>query len=284
MKNIYFLKENHKYIDDKNNIYTSVSHLWKPYFGKFDDINIAIKLAYRDLDPTSYKLISSDLNINDKEIVKKLKKISKISQTRINKKTKEYLQKWENKRNLGTAFHKKQELFDINNDYDINPFTKKKQKLINWEIKEGYDNQSFPGNLYQDIPDGYIPEHLIKIDEYKIAGQMDKNFIETINGKRYIDIDDWKTDAEIKIKPGFNFRQKYMNFPINHIYDTNYWRYTLKISTYAYILEQEGFTVRNLAFTHVIIDENLNIIKQKKYRIPYKRMEVQQILKFFKKN
>lgn len=110
---------------------------------------------------------------------------------------------------------------------------------------------------------------------------MDQNFIETINGKRYIDIDDWKTDAEILLKPSYinpKYKSPYFNYPVDHLYDTNYWKYVLKISTYAKILEMEGFIVRNLAFTHVLLDENSNVISKQRYKLPYKKEEVEFIL------
>ncbi len=66
-----------------------------------------------------------------------------------------------------------------------------------------------------------------------------------------------------------------MIYPMDHIYETNYWKYAMKISTYANILEKEGFVVRNLGFTHVEINENLEIIKQTKYKVPYKKFEVE---------
>lgn len=275
----YFVKETHQYFVNGME-YTSVSELWKKYFGKFDSLEISLKKAYKELDEKVYEDCKKILSYNDPGFLDLLRKTSKIKTKIIEEKASSYRNQWIDKAQKGTDFHKVKEEEDYKKGYRINPFDNKKYKIIKWDIEPNYENQSYPGKLI-NIPNGYVSEHLIKSDEYKVAGQMDQNFIETINGKRYVDIDDWKTDAEILLKPSYinpKYKSPYFKYPVDHIYETNYWKYVLKISTYAKILEMEGFIVRNLAFTHVLLDENSNVISKQRYKLPYKKEEVEFIL------
>jgi hypothetical protein len=241
-----------------------------------------MKKAFQDLDNKTYESVKRRVGFSNPNMLDELFLESTVSEDAIREVSEKYLKQWSDKRDLGTAFHKKKEDEDHANGFCINPFTGKKHEIITWKKNSKYDNESYPGELI-DIPDGYVAEHLIKNDEYGVAGQIDKNFIETINGVRYVDIDDWKTDGKVEKRPFFHPKQGYrtMKKPFDHMYDTNYWQYACKISTYAKMLELEGFTVRNLAITSVEIDENLEIINEARYILPYKSFEVDIIFKIF---
>lgn len=127
----------------------------------------------------------------------------------------------------------------------------------------------------KELPDGYYPELLLYNHQYKIAGQADRVWVETIDSIRFIDIDDYKTNKEIDTE------NKWSNFlyPINHLPETAYHGYALQISLYAWMLEQHGFVPRNLRFTH--IKEDILGESQIPYNIPYLKKEVQDILEFY---
>lgn len=281
MQVVYFAKTNHQYKSDSNE-YMPVSGLWKPYFSEFDNMSISIKKAFKELDKKSYEYIKKQVGYYDDSFIEKILNYSNVPHSEIHELAGSYRQEWVDKANKGTEFHSKMENEDLINNGRINPFTNEFSNIVKWDIPHGYENMSCPYNV-SEIEDGYIPEMLVKDDKHLIAGQIDQCFISTIDGIRYVDIDDWKTDKEIELKPSFFNPSKggfaKMSFPVNHIYETNYWKYTMKISTYAYFLELDGFTIRNLSFTHVNINDELEIVGQKRYIIPYKKEEVKNILK-----
>ena len=272
---VLFKAEDHIYTCNGEK-YESVSGLWKPYAAPFDGMSISIKKAFSDLDPSAYKQAKSELGYKSDKLISRIYEISSVSKLDIDLKSKFYRDQWAAKAQSGTDFHEAHENIDRAAGGRINSFTGEWTNMINWPIREGYSNQSYEGDM-MDLPDGYIVELLVKDDKYKLAGQADQAWIETIGGVRYIDLDDWKTDKEINVKPsyferGVGYRKLY--YPFDHLYDTNHWKYALKISTYAKMMERKGFVVRNLAFTHVTHDEDNNILTQKRYAIPYKSYEV----------
>ena len=71
-----------------------------------------------------------------------------------------------------------------------------------------------------------------------------------------------------------------MKYPLNNIMDTNYWHYTLQLSTYAYLLQQinPDFNISGLKIVH--FDHNN---KQHNYDIEYRKDDVENMLKHYKK-
>lgn len=100
---------------------------------------------------------------------------------------------------MGTAFHLEREAESIARGYETNPWTNVDFPIIN--PSKQYDNQSIHDNL-ADLEDGYYPELLIFNEEIRLekdpdgpkglCGQADKVWIETVDGVRYVDIDDYK--------------------------------------------------------------------------------------------
>lgn len=177
-----------------------------------------------------------------------------------------FLKKWRDKSELGTRFHDKMEKQDIDCGKCVNKFDGKSYKTYSNNTE--HDNEAICEDMY-DVEDGYYPEFIVFNHKYKIAGQIDKLFVTTIGDKRYVDLDDWKTDDEINMDPDF-FEEGYgiakYKFPFDHLRECNYNQYCLKISLYAWMLQEAGFTVRSTMFTHVNIDpDTLEIVKSKDY-------------------
>ncbi len=187
---VLFKAEDHIYTCNGEK-YESVSGLWKPYAAPFDGMSISIKKAFSDLDPSAYKQAKSELGYKSDKLISRIYEISSVSKLDIDLKSKFYRDQWAAKAQSGTDFHEAHENIDRAAGGRINSFTGEWTNMINWPIREGYSNQSYEGDM-MDLPDGYIVELLVKDDKYKLAGQADQAWIETIGGVRYIDLDDWK--------------------------------------------------------------------------------------------
>ena len=123
----------------------------------------------------------------------------------------------ENASNKGTKLHKDIEAFynDIevcNNSVEFNFFLR-----LNDRLKDKFK--------------AYRTEWIIFDEEIKLAGSVDMCY-EDKEGNYYLF--DWKRSKQI-IKEN-NYRKG--KYPLNHIDDTNYWRYALQLNIYKYILEK----------------------------------------------
>lgn len=111
-------------------------------------------------------------------------------------------------------------------------------------------NKDYNDNVkdIKDLPDGVYPELRLYLHGYELAGTADKIIIQTINGIRYVDVYDYKTNRKELKKIGF--KKQVMKYPLNYLQDSNYWHYELQLNIYAYILEQYGYTVRDIKIFH----------------------------------
>lgn len=160
---------------------------------------------------------------------------------------KKILQKWERKRNnsnfRGTKFHTMLEERAYDQGYLINPWDQLKYPIVKFD-KE-FDNESLVENLI-DLPDGGYVELLVYDKEMRVCGQIDEAYIQTIGKKRYLDINDHKTNEK---KPEKSSPER-CYAPFNDQYASKHFRYTFQLNLYAHIMERAGYTVRNQAYTH----------------------------------
>lgn len=154
----------------------------------------------------------------------------------------------------------------------------------------------------ETLEDGWHLELPLYNHEYQVCGTADRVFIETINGVRYVDIKDWKTNKSIDMESFFNKRTKtheMMKAPLNHLMNCNYWGYALQLSTYGYFMERYNYVVRSLELNHTPLEEcktkkekESAIIQhdgkfykkgiQMDYDIPYLKKEVVKLLNYYK--
>lgn len=141
-------------------------------------------------------------------------------------------------------------------------------------------------NLY-DLPDGIYPELPIWNDGWMVAGRPDKFVIETIDGERYIDMYDYKSNAEIK-KIGWkdwSGEYKRMLDPISHLMDSTWTHYALQLSMYHYILETHGFIPRKTQVIHIPHPYDVLGIQIQPpdviYKLPYLKKEVLMMLEHY---
>ena len=163
----------------------------------------------------------------------------------------EWTEKKETKGRIGTEFHEFMEKQAHDNKEEF--INKERVPLANNAI---YQTKGLKYSVdLTKLEDGYHSEVLVYADIFNIdkakyhlliTGQVDKLFIETIDGIRYVDLDDYKTNDKITVKNSFS---KLLS-PINHLEDTKLIANSLQLSLYARILEEHGFVVRNLYFTH----------------------------------
>ncbi len=145
----------------------------------------------------------------------------------------------------GTNYHLEKQAEDLSKDL---------HNVRGKMIPLGIDAK-FTENLYE-LPDGVYTELLIWNNFLGIAGQSDKVIIETVNGIRYVDIIDYKTNKEIKDynyldKNGRKVINESLIYPLNKYCNSNYWIYQLQLNLYGWLLEQFGFTLRGGEFIHV---------------------------------
>lgn len=264
---IYFTDKNHEYFNENNDKYISVSQLVDQYKQPFDTEYWLKYKALERLMPNFKKIKWKFTSEREAVRLLSLDMESKLFDDTVEKIRNE----WNGSKNVsivkGNNYHKDAEKMSFIRKVMDNPFTKTKFKVIKLDKVDGYANNSVK-NLYE-LEDGFYPELVLWNDKYKLAGQSDKVFISTEKNIRYIDIDDYKTNKKIDTT---GFKGQKMLYPISHIDDCNYNQYALKISAYAWMLEDFGFQVRNLGFHHY------NLL----YKTPYLKAEIESLLKIRK--
>jgi len=247
----------------------------------FDSYNIAKKSVLTKLFAKEYTQLKTMYKYNDPRVLEALSKL--ISEEELYPKIKELTDAWEatgNKaRTFGTAIHKVKELSDIAKGYTWNHLDGLYYNIIN--PPKSFDNQSLVDNLY-DLEDGCYPELLLFDDETKTAGQSDKVYISTVRSKRIIHISDYKTDAKILYKPEFyepGVGYKSFLNDLSHLRACNFNEYSVKMSIYARILEKAGYTVGKIEIEQLQTDENKEIVATKKFKVPYRSIEADLVMK-----
>lgn len=134
-------------------------------------------------------------------------------------------------------------------------------------------------------PDGVYTEMDLWHHGYRLAGRADKVFIETVNGIRYADIDDYKTNKEIELLSykGRN-GHKMMKPPLSHLMDCNYVHYELQQSVYGFMLEANGIIPRTLRILHHGHTKDGGREKEgKPYTMHYRKREVLAMVQYYQR-
>lgn len=172
-----------------------------------------------------------------------------FSAEEIAKRRNELSDQWELKMILanvrGTHFHEKMEKRTYKRKWEINPYNDEKYDVKSFREKgKDYQNHTLGASLY-DLEDGFYAELVIYDLDLGIAGQADKVWITTIDGKRYIDIDDYKSNEKM---PSTSAMEMYKD-PVSHIPASKLVGYEFQMTGYAYMLERAGFIPRHLQIT-----------------------------------
>ena len=253
MKKIIFSEKDHRYVQG-DSVYTSVTRLIKKYQKPFNKKHWSkYKAIERLMDEENFAKIKSKAR-KDKifpsspafiEYMMKFVDYGQFVET-----TETILDEWA-KKNLestrkGNLYHKVREEKSYKDGEELNLFDNKKYPTFAKEKLVDADNYSLIEDLYELDP-GYYPELLIWNEDACVAGQADKIFIGIDdNGEKWVDVDDYKTNNKIDTENKWN---KLLG-PLSHLDDCKFNVYSMQISMYAWMMEQFGFKVRNLAFHH----------------------------------
>jgi len=176
-----------------------------------------------------------------------------------------WLREWKNNRETGTLIHAELEKL-INNpkEYEILKPVLHPRTIIAWEafkkIIKNYEGATIE------------PEVLIYNNKYEVAGQID---VLIIKGNE-ITILDWKATKDISFHYKYNNEEeKYGTSDITMTLENcNGNHYNLQLSVYAYLLEQQGYKVKDLIIGHINPKTNsFNPIT-----VPYLRYEAEGLL------
>lgn len=192
-------------------------------------------------------------------------------------KKKEILLEWQEKREKscvrGSAFHLEQENAHLGGN------TRELKKF-------GFQQQDFKTDTSNKIEfgtRGVYPELLLSRispdGKLRIAGQADLVIIDGTD----VYVLDYKTSKEIKQKSYYDVKKRRstkLKYPLNNIDDSNFWHYSLQLSTYAWMIQKidPRFEIKKLLLIHYDHDGQYS-----EYECEYLKNDVERMLAFYKK-
>lgn len=216
-----FIDENHTYINDDGEVYTSVTTLIKKYEPEKNWAEIAAKYA------------------------KKVKKPVEEVQAAWKEEGRKAIEK-------GTAFHNKMEC--LYNDTGIWTIEGEKCEVCPSPIIDGIKHARI-----LKLEKGVYPELLVYSHKYKVAGQADlvevvKN---KINIKDYKTSKEIKKESYKHWKNGYEM----MKFPLNNLMNSNFWHYSVQLNLYMYMLKAHNPTlsIGTMEILHIKDNEDIEI-------------------------
>lgn len=170
----------------------------------------------------------------------------------------------------GTAIHLKKELSFYN---------EKTRNISRYGINGNFTCEQ--GKFTLNDKFAIYPELLLsyKDGDFKLSGQAD--LICKFDNKIYVL--DWKSNKEIKKKSFYNKTTKKnecLKFPLNNLMSSNYWIYSLQLSTYMWMIQQQYPELECEKIMIVQIkDDGEEII----YECEYLKDDVERMIKHFRK-
>ena len=229
------------------------------------------------MEPEDFTMVKPDL-LEHKKFNDKILEDFDIELDDFENKVAEILGEWEVKRETaclrGSNIHKEYELQTLVGDYS---------GIESFGISR-YDG--FKVNTNNKLLEGQyvLPELLLsRISEdgiLRLAGQAD---LVIVDGTDVI-ILDFKTNKEIKTKSFYDKRKRKserMKYPLNNFDDTNFWHYTIQLSTYAWMIEKNNPNLKVKALYLLHHDHN---DKKTIYECEYRKNDVERMLAFYKKD
>lgn len=278
--NVAFSEGTHTYwnVNDNTKKYISVTTLIERYGQPFDKEFWSVYKALQQLIPSEeWKTVGAYLRKTKKICKEELLSSYDISEEDFNKAQQDILDEWEKSNReaceRGTKIHA-----DIENSF-YNAGKNVELKKFNiggkFECRKNYTEL--------DLPYGVYPEYLISRSSpdgvLNIAGQIDC----LVKNGNEITIIDHKTNAKIDTKGFYDASKRSttkMKYPLNKLDDTNFWHYTLQLSTYAWMLQKinPDFIIKDLILNHYDHDGNNTL-----YHCEYLKHEVELMLTHYKR-
>jgi CRISPR/Cas system-associated exonuclease Cas4 (RecB family) len=160
---------------------------------------------------------------------------------------------------------------NIHSDIEYYIKNKKIKDNENKLIIKQFSKIKFEGTLYS--------EQLIYNKEYGLAGTID--LVEILPDNK-VYIHDFKTNKKLNKKGFFNIETRQtqkMLYPVNYLEDANLIHYAIQLSTYAFLVEENGYWVEKLQLFYVN-NKNKIVI----YDIPFVREDVLKMIKYYQHN
>ncbi len=277
-RTIKFNEELHRYTDEDNNVYTSVTTLIGKYHPQFNENEWALK---KSLDTSPYNPYRG---MSVSQIKSQWKDTREYSQNRGNVEHK-LLEDSINESNGKASFEFDKEKIRIGEGHGLITITKVNLHILaNSKLASKYPK--IYAYLRKHIEEGWtlFAEKRIYWFDYLIAGTIDCLLVK---GKFFI-IVDWKTNKDVlKFKSGYYKKyqgvkttewidkKEYFFQPLQHIEHCKGMIYTMQLSLYAYLLELWGFKCINLCLFHI-----LNEIPQEPYKIDYREKDCKILLEW----
>lgn len=262
-RQIFFNEEAHKYTDDLNNNYISVTTLIHKYVNEFNKEEIA-KACERIGKNPNHKDYLKYKNKSAKQILKEWE----LETKRACDKGTDKHNFLENAVKSSSGYNKtdsgyiQDQIYTIDDIIDRHNYGKLNlDYFIETGINEKYPQifaviKHFVGkgyNIYSEIG--------VYSFQYLVSGLIDILFVK---GDEFV-ILDWKTNkAPIRFESGFYKKDRYNNLtdeyvlkeeyfkaPLNDLQDSVGNHYTMQLSTYAYLVETFGFKCKGLILCHI---------------------------------
>jgi len=266
--------ELHKYwVKESNQSCISVTTLIHQFTVFDEDFWSSYKALESLIGEDNFKSVKPDL-LNFKQFNQTYLDRTGVALDAFSTRKQEILEDWREKREAscirGTAIHRQHELEHLAGK------TKELQHLgLGGSFSTKTSNKIEPGRgIYPELllsrisPDGKL----------RLAGQADLVIIDGFD----VYILDYKTNKKIDMKAYFDRKTKkhsMMKYPLNNIQDTNFWHYSIQLSTYAWMIQKidPRFNIKALILLHYDHDGN-----NATYECEYLKTEVERMLTFHK--
>lgn len=268
--------ELHKYwVKGSNQSCISVTTLIHKFTTFDEDFWSSYKALESLVSEDQFKLLKSDL-LNTKKFSDRYLAMANIHDDDFKERKKEILEEWNVKREAscirGTAIHREHELMHL---------AGKTKELSHLGLGGKFGTNTT--NLLEAGSQKVYPELLLSRispdGELRLAGQADLVIVDGTD----VYILDYKTNKKIEMKSYYDRKLKkssMLKYPLNNIMDTNFWHYSLQLSTYAWMIQKQNpeFNIKGLILIHYDHDGGCTT-----YECEYLKKDVEKMLGFYKK-
>lgn len=108
---------------------------------------------------------------------------------------------------------------------------------------------------YNELPDGIYTEFEVVNRRFMLRGRIDRVIIQ----KPYVDIIDFKTNKEFKIRSYKDRKGRYkkLKAPADSLEDSDFGRGSLQLNLYAWMIAEQGLIPRHLSIQHFKLSEDI---------------------------